>query len=151
MRPLDEVFITSSWVSSFKWSKHVGVIPNHAYHDIYESVVGEILDRKGIEVAVAVNPEEPDPRYEIYGYIVAETGFKRPVVHYLYVKEVFRNQGVARSLLAHAGIDHYRWFYYTFKTDVATRLCEPEHGSSRYNGAHNPQLARYPKPKDKPE
>lgn len=58
----------------------------------------DALIRRGSEVKVAIFPEDGDV---ILGWACAEPP---SVLHYVYVKEVYRRQGVAATLLAACGL-----------------------------------------------
>lgn len=61
---------------------------------------------------LAVNPDDAD---QIYGYCVHTYADDIPVVHYLYVKAVFRGFGVMPALLNYIDIPGNKAFAYTFK------------------------------------
>jgi GNAT superfamily N-acetyltransferase len=65
---------------------------------------------RGATALVTCAADDPD---QILGFLVHEG----PVVHYLYVKELFRRKGLATALLDSAQIPPV--FFYTHRTDDA--------------------------------
>jgi hypothetical protein len=117
-------FVVKSWLSSFRKSDWAGPIPNNEYERVYTGTINQLLAR-GATVLVACNPDNPN---HILGWLCYEfTRDGRPVVHYVYVKSLWRQAvkrygtavGVATSLFAAAGIDPKARFFYTFRTNRA--------------------------------
>ena len=132
----DEKFIYNSWMKSFKNSFYAGTIPNDLYFDLYTQVLTRILSNEDTEVLVAC-----DPRAEkiIWGYIVCESGFTRPALHWIYVKQPFRGFGVA-SLLVQSSIISGKQSFYTFRVGDCKALCAK--GSLLENCRYNQSLIR---------
>lgn len=108
--PKDINFIFSTWMESFRYgSTPIKTTPKSIYFSRYQTVLDHILGKDEVHTVVACSPEEPDV---ILGYLVYETP---NIVHYSFVKEVFRNIGVAKSLLEHLG-PSYKTF--THRTDM---------------------------------
>ena len=109
LRPYTETdldFIFSSWLSSFKSSHYAGPVPDNVYWKLYQHVLEEIFKRPGFEVTVVCNKDYPD---QIVAYLAWEPG----IVHYVYVKQPFRQKGIAAyTLMATVGSK----FQFTFKT-----------------------------------
>lgn len=90
----DGNFVFHSWGNSYRdaalgaW----GDIPKATY---YKRVRGRIeaLIKRGAELKIACDPDDANI---ILGWMCAEA----PVLHYAYVKEAYRRQGIALSLLA---------------------------------------------------
>lgn len=123
-------FVWETWLSSFRKSPWAGVVPNNLYKPVYLETMRQLVER-GAEVVCATNPEKPG---HILGWLCYErTSDAIPVVHYCFVKPLFRKRGVAASLFAAAGIDPKQRFFYTFKTPAA-----------RYfpGGQYEPAIAR---------
>lgn len=109
-------FVSKSWLASFRSSDWAGPVPNNLFEQVYADAIRQLLER-GAQVLVACNPDAPD---HVLGWICFErTRDDRPVVHYMYTKSLFRRRGVARSLLAAAGIDPKARFFYTYRTERA--------------------------------
>lgn len=85
-------FIYSAWFKSWRGQPNAGTIPNHLYHDTMRVMVENLVGRGAIiKVAEANN--------RLLGFICYEfTTDKKPVVHYIYVKEVYKQYGVGELL-----------------------------------------------------
>lgn len=83
-------FVHSSFYSSY-WHEHAKKrVPLDVYRREMDKRIDAILDRS--EVNVAFFPEVSD---EILGYAIIE----RDTVHWVYVKGVYREQGIASGLV----------------------------------------------------
>lgn len=88
---IDDVpFITSSWLLSYRNSGNTRVIPNDLYFKHQDNLIKTLLATKQSLVVCM----EDDPTH-ILGYIV----FEPSIIHYLYIKQPFRMNGFARSLI----------------------------------------------------
>ncbi len=118
-----------SWLRSFRDSWFAGTIPNDLYYDLYRKIITErVRGRTGAKTYVCVAPDDDSV---ILGFACVEPP---GIVHYVYVKDVFRKKGVARALVTHAGIREPA--QYTFRT---------KHGAnavSTHNFQYNPFLIR---------
>ncbi len=106
------------WMVKPVWRKH------HAQLEA-------LIDRAS--VLVACNPEEPS---HIFGYLISEEDPVGPIVHYVYVKDLYRCTGIARRLLAH-GVPSLgkKKVHFTHKTKIMTeRTCK------KYNAVYDPYL-----------
>jgi GNAT superfamily N-acetyltransferase len=102
-------------------------------------IVHKVLYRPGIKILVAYHPDEPKES-DAYGYAVIENGMRfptrervgrrtekrmvdapGPVVHYVYVKQLYRRVGIARALLVAAGVKDVG-FIYSCKTGVCSKI-----------------------------
>lgn len=100
--PSEHNFIYNSFLKSYRDSPMVKGVPNTIYfkkqHDLIELFLVDPRSR----AIVACNAQDPE---QIYGYILAQS---RPgdaqgdvlVVHWVYVKQPFRNLGIAKQLFA---------------------------------------------------
>lgn len=112
----DAALILETWVGTYRNSPWAGVIPNNRFNEVTEDAIKQLLLR-GSQIDCAVDAANPQ---HVVGYVVHEkTRLGEPVVHYLFVKDLYRRQGLARQLLEHAGIDPSAKFFYTFKTPFA--------------------------------
>ena len=85
----DESFIYSTWLKSY----HVPRCPQPIYNIGQRHLINAILADKNTSVKVACDSDNPEL---IFGYIVSGSGNS---LHYLYVKGMYRGQGIGRSLL----------------------------------------------------
>lgn len=108
---------------------------------VMEVTLAALLQRPGLTTWVAHNPRERPP-HDLYGYLVAERGANvpsyvrgddgeyamkvassdEPLVHYVFVKRVYRMHGIARALFEHAGIDPAAPYLYSCKTSNVSKL-----------------------------
>lgn len=86
--PDDLRFIHSSWLRSYWESGAAPKVDYKTYHDGF----GAIVDNLAPSSLVAAFEAAPT---EIAGYVVREG----PIVHWVYVKHVYRRQGIAEALL----------------------------------------------------
>lgn len=90
----DIPFIFSSWLKNFRefglMSKNV---PNTIFYPNHHKLIQRLLKR--CTAYVASNPDDPS---QIYGYIVGEFISGSFVLHYIYVKSIFRRAGIGRML-----------------------------------------------------
>ena len=139
--PDDIPFVVSSWVESYRDSHSAGMISMDRWEDVMVPEVQRVLSRPGVSIHVAYHPGETDARSDIYGWLAVERDFEvpekvqirgrwerrlvkseAPLLHYLYVKNVYRLSGVARGLFKTAGIDPSKRFYFTCRTGVVKKL-----------------------------
>lgn len=133
----DRAFIVSAWSSSFKTSHSAGLIHTDDWAGVMHPQIEKLLERPGSRAVVAF--ERTDPNF-IYGFIAGDTSDRMPVVHFVYTKENYRREGIARGLFAALGVDPSRPFIYTCRTAVVTKL------TSKIPAARwNPLVARWPK------
>lgn len=85
-------FIYATWLNSFRDDSSVGKsVRKSIFYFEYEKVLDELLARPHAIALVAVKPDEPNV---IFGYLV----FEDRTLHYVFVKEDFRNFGIAKNL-----------------------------------------------------
>lgn len=127
----DYPFILQSWVRTYTKDRRWGPLsPRAVARAVHGSILG-LLTSDGIEVRVATNPENP---WFIFGYVVSDTKYEHPVIHWVYVKELYRRMGIATDLVRLACGEKPGQVHYTFGTR-ATKYVLPE-------GIWSPQLAR---------
>ena len=116
-------------------------MPMHHYYKVYTAAIEDLLSREGAQIVVATNPEEKDARHEIFGWCCTEHGPEHPpVLHYVYMKLVFRHAGMAKEMLQYTGILDAPEFWYTYRTLSWNEIV-------RHNprARHKPLFARFPK------
>lgn len=150
--PRDENFVYHTWSNSFQRSHFRGPFPKDVYYDAcrrsIDRVVGGSESRWGCRTLVAYSPDDTGTKIENYGYICVEDGFDRPIVHYVYTKETFRQAkkrgllpwGIAQKLFEAAGVDGV--FYFTFRTTMYNDVRD----SLFKHGLFRPDLLWYEKP-----
>ena len=128
----DVPFIFSSWLKSYRYSGFAKKISNTVYYTEHHKTIEKIV--RCNEVYIACNKEEPN---QIYGWIAGTRVDHIFVLHYVYVKQLFRRQGIARMLLKDA-FDHNPEVASVFThhmDDIADKL------AAKYNMVYSPYLA----------
>lgn len=130
-QPSDTAFLYAAWIGSYEKSPWAGVLPQHAAYTIHKATIAQLFAR-GMAVSMAVNPDDHD---QIIGFIAYEPGRlnESSLLHFVFVKDLFRRSGVAIQLLAFANFDRNNLLH-TFRT-----------ADARYLGkrmVHKPGLAR---------
>ena len=154
-------FIGASWLESFRESHFAGPVPYDVYREVYPRIIVWYTEREGAELWVAYNPEASE---QWFGFVAIERNVwegrsKRslPAIQYIYTKAIFRTKmyrgngemrveergaGVARALLAAAGINPLKPFVYGWRTAIAAELV----AHKKLSGHYNPLAFRSPKP-----
>jgi hypothetical protein len=131
----DHDFVVSGWSSSFRTSKHAGLIAMATYADTMHLEIDAILKRSSTSVIVAHEPGEvvmtnAGERPFLYGFIATRNDLPMPYVYYVYVKSAFRRarrrhgrkRGHAEDLFAAAGVDRSRRFGFACRTAISDQI-----------------------------
>ncbi len=129
--------VVAMWSSSYKKSHYAGLIWHEDWAAVMHPQIAKVLARPEVSVLLAFDKDDPD---FLYGFIAGDTSEGVPVVHYVYCKEPYRKQGIARRMFAALGVDPANYFVYTCNTGLAIRL-KSKFPSARFNSLE----ARYPK------
>jgi hypothetical protein len=101
MGPGDEALVRDSWVRTFRYGPLRQGVPEQRYFTDQRNRISRLLER-GAQVLLAINPEDAS---QVLGWACFEKREGADVLHYLYVKSIFRRDfGIARRLLAEAGL-----------------------------------------------
>lgn len=92
MREDERVFILDSWRRSYTIARAVRGVPLPDYHDAMKRTVDSLLLRPTVQLHVACAHGTPNV---LVGWAAGERG---RVLHYVYVKQGYRRQGVASVL-----------------------------------------------------
>jgi hypothetical protein len=95
----DSDFIYSTWIRSFADSGYARAIPKPIYNLSQRGRIEGILDKEETYCLVACDAMEPTL---IYGWLVGEAP---NIIHYIYCKMDYRQQGVGKALLEHLDKD----------------------------------------------
>lgn len=96
----DHDFIFSSWLKDFlDHSDFAHNIPRNIYFAFHKKIIEKILSRPSVIVLIAAARSEKDV---VLGYLVTERLPKLKLMHYVYVKEGFRNFGICKKLFIEA-------------------------------------------------
>lgn len=119
----DLPFILSTWLKSYKLRNWLGIDrKNPIFPGGIKHVIQSLLLQKETEVCVACHQSNPK---QIFGYLV----YSKRAIHYAYVKEAFRQFGIARSLYEFAGSPKY----FTMLTPMAKPVCINHRTQLKYN------------------
>lgn len=132
-------FVVSTWSSSYKKSHHAGLIQSEDWAMVMHPQLTKRLAKPYVTTLLAY--EKTDPTF-LYGYIVGDVTEHMAVVDYVYVKEAFRREGIARALFGELGVDPSRSFLHTCKTPIVAELWKA--GKLQFARLNN-NAARYPK------
>jgi ribosomal protein S18 acetylase RimI-like enzyme len=88
--PSDLAYVKNTWVKSFGDSPWGQSLNRAVYREGHSRLVEALTERCAI--AIACDTEDTDV---VFGWLAYEGG----VVHFCYVREAMRRQGIARSLL----------------------------------------------------
>lgn len=92
LEPDELPFVLDSWSRSWRTSEYAGTVPNHLQPTVVRELLGGLLAR-GAKITVAVIGSR------IAGYVCHERKGKQAVIHWAYVKDPFRRQGIGSSLV----------------------------------------------------
>lgn len=110
--------IRSNWASSFysgvRQHKH---IHSDDFHRSHRAGIDRFFTRPTATVIICTIPSEPDV---INGWIAVETLRTGIIIHYLYVKYAFKNEGIAKMLLNRVSFNSP--IFYTHKTDRSDQI-----------------------------
>lgn len=117
------------WTRSYMRSRFAGAFPNNKFPEYMGETIRQLLAR-GAQILCAVNP---DNQAQVLGFICHElTRESEPVVHYLFVKDYYRRNGISKALLQQAQIPTDGSAFYTHRTDF----------SKHYKARFAPEIAR---------
>jgi hypothetical protein len=91
------------------WSRSIATEPHLRDSGISVAVSAKSFEKflddrlHDMTVLIACNPEDPD---QIFGYIVGE----RKCIHFLYVKEYIRSEGIAKDLVSRFDATTYSYY-----------------------------------------
>lgn len=152
--PDDLEFVLSFWLDASRLSYSSGLISMADWYTVMWRQYEKAMSRPDMRTIVAYEAGDPD---FTYGFIVADPTDQRvrqrdgsvhwwpALVLFVYTKQNYRKEGVARGLFAAAGVDPAKPFLYGCNTEMASRL------SSKVPLARfNPLVARFPKENHEP-
>ncbi len=137
--PGDLKFVVKSWVRSFANSDWAGPMSRERLVRAIKGTIADLIAR-GAEVWVACLAEHTD---FIFGFVCFERDWQWPLVHFVYVRDDYRDNGIGKVLVGHATDNRENDARYTFKTRYTRRVLP--------QGRYAPALARYPQRKDRDE
>lgn len=124
--PADRKYVDSTWVTNFRQSCDSGPLPRDVSWTAYCEAIARLRARPTGRIAVVARAAVPD---YLIGFIAWEPGGHHrhavdgvmsicaaPALWYIYVEQPQRGSGVAKELLAHAGINPARRFCFQYRT-----------------------------------
>jgi GNAT superfamily N-acetyltransferase len=134
LRPVDDgdvPLVYATWLNNYRHgSKQASRMEHHAYFAHQRSVIDRLMLRDDTRFTCAADPDEPR---RVYGWISYTTAGDVPVVHYLYVKNLYRRFGIARALARSASIVDEA--VYTHLTAAGKALADRKLRASSYVAA----------------
>lgn len=112
----DEPFIYATWLKSYKASSYFAKrISNAVYYKKHAEIISHILEKPTSKTFIAHPIDDTDT---ICGYLTCEPG-KVSTAHFVYVKEAFRNMGIARALFLAADVipDYLIFTHWSYPMD----------------------------------
>lgn len=154
-------FCVETFLDSYRDSHAAGLVPMDVWHEVMRPVWTRILSRPGVAIHVAAWAGEDDGVADLAGWIAVERGYevsrsvqrfgkrcrrlvvaKQPLVLYVFVKQLYRESGIARGLFAAAGVDPAAPFRHATKTAV---MSDPKLAAKIPHAKWAPLIVRYPK------
>lgn len=147
--PADRTFVISTWLDASRTSYSSGLIQMADWYTFQWGQYEKAMARADMRTLVAY--EATDPEF-LYGWIVADPTEQRvpdksgslhwwpALVLFVFVKQNYRREGIARSLFDAVGVDISKPFLFGCNTVTASRLT-----SKVPLAKFNPLVARFPK------
>lgn len=117
--PDDLKFILSSWVRSYCRHGKGESLLRKLFVDAVRGTIGDILQQPTTRIVVACNRLDPNI---IFGWACYDVAHEFPVLHYVYVKELFRGGDIGSTLVKQARAGKPGVMRYTFRTKAGERL-----------------------------
>lgn len=116
--PKEVGFILNSWIRTALANKNFAGIARQALATAVQETIMNLLDR-GAQIDVAVWAEDPSI---IAGYVCYEDTRDYPLIHFVYVKDKFRDGGLGSTLVCHGRAEKPGRLTYTFKNKNTKRV-----------------------------
>ncbi len=125
----DKAFIFNSWLKSFRKGTFSANVDNSVYYANHHKLIERILLKS--KTIICCNSQDPSI---IYGYVVYQEVESQFVLHFVYVKNIYRKLGLASKLLAETKHDFNILGCYTHQTNVGVAKEE------KYNLVYHPYI-----------
>jgi len=91
----DKNFILATFLRGLYYGEYwYEEIPKDIFMNNYKHIAKVLIDAPGTTIKVACDPEEPSV---IYGYSIMNSDYS--ILHWVYVKKVWRSKGIGRALV----------------------------------------------------
>lgn len=128
----DVPFLFNSWLRCYRHSAQTRGIENPVYFAQHHLLLEGLCKRATITIAC-----NPSDIAQIYGYIAYEEIEGLLVIHFIYMKELYRKLGIGSILAESAGFKKEAPVLFTHRTYSADFLTQ------KYLMVYNPYLAYY--------
>lgn len=92
-KPEDKAFIMATWLRGIYYGDSwFSQVPKQIFMDNYKKFLEVLIDKGTVKIACLIEDKDV-----ILGYSVLSKDFS--VIHWVFVKSAFRNQGIGRSLV----------------------------------------------------
>lgn len=99
----DQAFVFSTWLKNYRHSSYFAKrIRSSIFFPGHQKVLELLFEKPTLRVVVAT-PIDDDQT--ILGYLAAEFHHTKPVIHFIFIKDAFRNMGIAKALVNFVKID----------------------------------------------
>jgi hypothetical protein len=122
----DLKFVLKSWLRDYSHPRNpwAGSIERERHMRALKDTIMALFECEDVYVTMACNEEDPD---QIFGFVCYQEGHKVngqevPVLHYVYVKALLRNNKIGSDLVAIARGRLKGVMRYTFKTPACRRF-----------------------------
>lgn len=128
----DVPFIFNSWLKSYKGSNACKSISAPIYYQFHHKTIETLLQKCSVKVVCSAADEN-----QVYGYIVYELLETVPVLHYAYVKHLYRNMGLLSMMLYESGLGLENGGFNTHESPSFNKICQVK----KLKFIYNPYLA----------
>lgn len=115
---VDLPFIFKCWIRTALAAKQFAGLDRPALVVAVQETIMSLLDR-GARIDVAVWEEDPTV---IAGFVCYDAQKSFPLIHFVYVKDTFRNTGIGSTLVCHGRSEKPGRLSYTFKNKNTKRV-----------------------------
>jgi hypothetical protein len=101
MESEDEGFVYAPWISSLRGHPPFKFMTYHEFSRMQRQTIDDLRAREGVRVLIAVEEKVGEPKF---GWICYE--WQRPVfvLHYVYIRNIYRKKRIASRLLEKVGV-----------------------------------------------
>lgn len=112
-------FILKSWIRSFAKSPWSGPYPSAERCKATREGIRNLLGRKTVHTLLACDPHKPSL---VWGFCCYETGHTFPLLHFIYVKDLYRRMRIGSDLVAIARGKSKEPIQYTYRTKLSSKF-----------------------------